>query len=91
LSAQSALLGDYNHDGMVDTADYVVWRKSGINGQQGFVDWRSNLGKSTAALGLSIPGGELVAQVPEPATWTILAIGAILVHLNGRPRMRSSH
>ena len=35
LSAQSALVGDYNHDGVVDAADYVVWRKTGINGQQG--------------------------------------------------------
>jgi uncharacterized sulfatase len=91
LSTQSALVGDYNHDGVVDAADYVVWRKSGINGQQGFVDWRSNVGKTTPALGLAIAGSGLAAQVPEPATWTILAIGAILIHLGGRSRMRSSH
>ena len=91
LFAQSALVGDYNHDGVVDAADYVVWRKTGINGQQGYVDWRSNFGKSTAGFGLSIPGGGLAAQVPEPATWIIMAIGAILFHLSGRSRMRSSH
>ena len=30
--------GDYNGDGSVDAADYVVWRKSNINGQQGYND-----------------------------------------------------
>ena len=25
---QAGLLGDFNHDNLVDTADYVVWRKA---------------------------------------------------------------
>ena len=91
LFSQAALLGDYNHDGVVDTADYVVWRKTGINGQQGFVDWRSNFDKSTSGFGLSISANTLTVQVPEPGTWVILAIGAILVHLSGRSRMRFSY
>jgi hypothetical protein len=91
LFSTSALVGDYNHDGAVDSADYLVWRKSGINGQQGFVDWRSNFGKSTPGFGVSIPGDTLAAQVPEPTTWITMAIGALLVHLSGRSRMRSSH
>jgi arylsulfatase A-like enzyme len=90
LFSQSALLGDYNHNGVVDTADYVVWRKTGINGQQGFVDWRSNFGNSTSGFGLTISASTLTAQVPEPGTWVILAIGAILVHLSGRSKMRFS-
>jgi serralysin len=53
------LNGDYNGDGKVDAADYVVWRKNGINGLQGYNDWRANFG-STA------PGA--VSAVPEPTT-----------------------
>ncbi len=40
-SAVAPLEGDYNEDGKVDAADYVVWRKTGINGQQGYDTWRS--------------------------------------------------
>jgi len=73
------LLGDYNRDGQVDAADYVMWRKA--SGQQlppgtsadgnrdGWVDdgdfaiWRTNFGK-TAAVGT---GGESDGEaVPEP-------------------------
>lgn len=38
--------GDYNHDGFVDDADYVVWRKTGIDGQEGYNTWRTNFGKT---------------------------------------------
>ena len=30
------LLGDFNSDGTVDMRDYVVWRKTGTNGRQGY-------------------------------------------------------
>ena len=34
--------GDYNHNGIVDAADYVVWRKT--DGTQPAYDtWRANL------------------------------------------------
>ena len=29
------LLGDYNENGTVDAADYVLWRKNSINGHRG--------------------------------------------------------
>ena len=60
------LFGDYNNDGTVDAHDYVVWRKTGINGQQGYNDWRANFGKSAPSFGLPASGVSL-AQVPEPA------------------------
>jgi hypothetical protein len=43
--------GDYNGDGSVDAADYVVWRKSNIDGQQGYDDWRTNFGSTGGAGG----------------------------------------
>ncbi len=36
--------GDYNGDGKVDAQDYVIWRKTNINGAQGYTDWRANYG-----------------------------------------------
>jgi hypothetical protein len=42
------LVGDYNGNGSVDAADYVVWRKTGINGLQGYNDWRTFFGSLSA-------------------------------------------
>ena len=39
-----SLPGDYNHNGLVDAADYVVWRKTGINARPG-----TTLGEPTSA------------------------------------------
>ncbi|HEY2760904.1 MAG TPA: hypothetical protein VGI75_09175, partial [Pirellulales bacterium] len=42
------LSGDYDHNGIVDAADYVVWRMG--NGTQSQYDaWRANYGNSTSA------------------------------------------
>jgi hypothetical protein len=43
-----ALAGDYNHNGVVDAADYVVWRK-GTGSQSEYDIWRANFGHSVAA------------------------------------------
>jgi hypothetical protein len=42
------LPGDYNLDGTVDAADYVVWRKSDGT-QGGYNAWRNNYGRTAAA------------------------------------------
>jgi hypothetical protein len=65
--------GDYNEDGKVDAADYVVWRKGNINGQQGYNDWRTNFGR-TSGSGSSIGSS---AAVPEPGTVALLLLAAI--------------
>ncbi len=79
---QTGLSGDYNGDGTVSAADYVVWRKSqggsGIGlpadgSGNGTVDgadylaWRSSFSSIAAA------NGEVVAQVPEPSGIATLA------------------
>ena len=47
--------GDYNQNGLVDTADYVTWRNS-IGGQLGYNAWRSKFGtRPVAASGESVP------------------------------------
>lgn len=77
--------GDYNGDGAVDAADYVVWRHAagGINlaadgNRDGVVDnldfavWRANFGQTTGS-GL---GANSNAAVPEPAAVLLMIIAA---------------
>jgi PEP-CTERM motif len=59
--------GDYNQNGIVDAADYVVWRKTD-GSPQGYDTWRSHFGQ-TAGSGSGISAN---AAVPEPATVAML-------------------
>jgi hypothetical protein len=71
-----AAQGDFNGDGIVNAADYVVWRKTGGTQQQ-YANWRSNYGK-TLGTGLSlISKSSPAAAVPEPATALPLILGSI--------------
>jgi hypothetical protein len=69
----TSLPGDFNHDGSVDAADYVVWRKP-LPTDGDYSTWRTNFGRNVAE-GLSPKGAE--NAVPEPATvlCSLLAIG----------------
>jgi hypothetical protein len=42
---------DYNGNGVVDSGDYVLWRKSNINGPSGYDNWRAAFGAA------GTPGG----------------------------------
>ena len=73
--------GDYNQNGTVDAADYVVWRKGlgTIYTQADYDVWRANFGQ-TIGSGAALPSAEpLSIAVPEPATLTLL-IMAMVVH-----------
>jgi hypothetical protein len=83
----AALMGDYNRDGSVDAADYVVWRKADINGQQGYDDWRANLGKTAPSFGLAAGVEALSAQIPEPATWVSGLIAMVGVALRRKRKV----
>ncbi|WP_425399799.1 LamG-like jellyroll fold domain-containing protein [Aeoliella sp.] len=87
LTAVSGLAGDYNNDGLVNLADYTVWRNSlgaapgvllndsngGAIGPAQYATWKANFGASLASSASSS-----AAQVPEPAACAIL-LGALLV------------
>jgi autotransporter-associated beta strand protein len=64
--------GDFNGDGKVDAADYVVWRKN--NGtQDDYNTWRANFGRTA---GLGATAGLPSSAVPEPASAVLLLAAA---------------
>jgi hypothetical protein len=76
--------GDYNDDGKVDAADYVVWRKyegtmttlpndpdGGTIGALQFDTWRANFG--------AMAGSGSSAAVPEPGTSVLGILGLLVV------------
>lgn len=81
----SSLPGDYNNDGKVDAADYVVWRDhlgeanenaisnlgDGINGVDAadYALWRDNYGMTAGAGGANISSSK---AVPEPSSILLL-------------------
>jgi Leucine-rich repeat (LRR) protein len=79
--------GDYNQDGAVDAADYVVWRKGlGTTYTQADYDaWRANFGRAPSAgwsigSGAALPSADpLPIGVPEPETPALLVM-AIVAH-----------
>ena len=60
------LLGDYNENGTVDAADYVSWREGNINGQQGYLDWRANFGRTLS------PGSGIPRRCQSLPDWLLL-------------------
>lgn len=81
------LAGDYNGDGLVDAADYTVWRDGGAapEGQSGYELWASHYGASVETALAS------VETVPEP-TGALLLSAALSGLLAGpRRRRRAGH
>jgi hypothetical protein len=79
------LLGDYNNDGMVDAADYTVWRDNlgaaslpnedpaaspGVVDAADYAVWRSQFGMTSASGALAAGA----AAVPEPRAWLSLVL-----------------
>lgn len=93
--------GDYNNDGVVDAADYALWRHSlgqnitlpndttpGTVSQVDFDVWRANFGTSSGS-GSSLGANALVnvAAVPEPNLLVMLLAG-LATRLSVRSRYR---
>jgi hypothetical protein len=71
VSGPGGIPGDFNNDGAVNAADYVVWRKS-INTPEGYNLWRTNYGRTSGS-------GSLVAgSVPEPSLLALVAIAGMV-------------
>ncbi|HJQ78888.1 MAG TPA: LamG-like jellyroll fold domain-containing protein, partial [Lacipirellulaceae bacterium] len=70
------LPGDYNGNGRVDAADYVVWRKNpNAHGGDpaGYNTWRINFDRTSGS------GAGSGAAVPEPAALSSLSCGALVL------------
>jgi hypothetical protein len=84
------LLGDYNNNGVVDTADYVLWRKGGplqneahnpgTVSQEDYTEWRSRFNNPAGGSGL----GD--APIPEPTTAMLALLAGIATVAAGRRR-----
>jgi hypothetical protein len=86
--------GDYNNNGVVDAADYVVWRDllgtgtqlqnegsgvtPGMVTQEDYETWRANFGKT--------PGGGSLAAAPEPGTCALVIAAGLAIGAAGRRR-----
>ena len=82
--------GDYNHNGVVDAADYTLWQNSfgstmnlaadrdgnGIVDAADYSVWRDHLGDMAPG-----PGAGASVAVPEPNTATLLILGGCLTGL----------
>ncbi len=80
----NVLPGDYNADGVVDAADYVVWRKTD-GSQVGYDLWRTNFGR-TAGAGV---GSSSTVSVPEPAGLLMVLAASLAGVYRRRDRWRS--
>jgi hypothetical protein len=73
IADPNPLPGDFNNDGTIDAADYVIWRKTG--GSPGdYTTWRTNFGSTFAGGGSSADTLDLA--VPEPHLLTSLWFAA---------------
>jgi hypothetical protein len=82
-------VGDYNDDGIVDSSDYITWRRqagtsslanrdpsnTGVIGEADYLSWRAHVGQ-TAVSGSGSGSGLIsgdATSVPEPSTLVSLA------------------
>lgn len=89
--------GDYNNNGLVDAADYVLWRKGGplqndpspgVSASD-YTFWRSRFGSNTgsgAGDGLPSP-----TTIPEPNAWLLLGLATTGLCIGRRKLFRCSH
>jgi probable HAF family extracellular repeat protein len=71
LKAANQLAGDFNNDGAVDAADYIVWRKTDGT-QPAYNAWRANFGRSNAI------GSLAGTRVPEPSAAMLVLLAVAL-------------
>ncbi len=77
-ASNNQIPGDFNHDGIVDAADYTVWR-DGLGSAylpDDYGIWKANFGQQN---GCGSGSPSLPAAVPEPSTLMLLGLGIYFV------------
>jgi hypothetical protein len=69
--------GDFNQDGTVNAADFIVWRNNGM-GPLNYQAWRTNFGVTYPGSGAGFG-----AAVPEPAAALLLVLSAPFIFGRG--------
>jgi hypothetical protein len=82
------LAGDFNNDGSVDAADYVVWRKN-LGTQEDYNLWRANFGRPSKAAAAVSQATSPAAAVPEASSVVLVLLGAALYASPFRRRYRA--
>jgi hypothetical protein len=93
VSTAGGVAGDYNGNGVVDAADYVLWRKSGpllnegrttgVTDASDYYFWKARFGAPSGSGAGSSLGG---AAVPEPSLLGLIMTGACIAIGRGRQR-----
>jgi hypothetical protein len=89
------IAGDYNQNGSVDAADYIIWRKNvgttnalpndnigGTIGNAHYNQWRNQFGQVAGSRSFTLAG----ATIPEPASLLMLVVGLAAMDWGERPR-----
>jgi hypothetical protein len=63
--------GDFNHDGAIDAADYVMWRKNDAT-QVAYDRWRVNFGQASGN------SSRASSTIPEPSAIVLVVLGTIV-------------
>ena len=87
--------GDFNNNGVVDAADYVLWRNGGplqnevsdpgVVNAQDYTDWRARFG-NTSGSGSGLGSS---SAVPEPTTLSICGLALLLTGVSMRKGRQS--
>jgi hypothetical protein len=76
INPNAALAGDFNGNGIVDAADYAVWRKGfgTTHTQEDYDLWRSQFGRTPGTAAGT--GSNSAAAIPEPTPMSLILIAA---------------
>jgi hypothetical protein len=104
VQGTTTLAGDYNGNGTIDAADYVVWREvfgqagaglaadgnvDGLVDQADYNLWRAHFGQTAGSSATNI--SKSVARAPEPTTSVLLNLAmAQLVYVTSRRKHRTA-